>query len=251
MGSAKYFIGTSGWQYKDWNQRFYPKEITGKRQLSYYSNIFNSVEINSTFYRMPKESSVAAWVHSVPDDFKFCVKANRYFTHLKRLNVDADFIDRLNWMADTLAPMGAKLGFILIQLPPNLKKNTERLEKTIEVFKEKFENVRIALEFRGEDWFKNETYEILRQYNVANVINDAPKNRWPLSKEITADWLYVRFHGSRRLYQTNYAKQQLGEWADFISGKDIKAAACYFNNDFHARAAFNAQMLNELLLKDS
>lgn len=246
MGDTKYYVGTSGWQYSDWKSRFYPIGLTEADELSYYANSFNTVEVNNTFYRHPKGSTVSTWANRVGKDFRFSIKANRYFTHLKRLKVDSDFILRLESMARNLVPIESKLGCLLLQLPPNFTKDLDRLESTLLAFRSYF-RAPFAIEFRNSSWFSPEIFKFLKSYGVASVINDAPKLNWPSNRYITTDWLYIRLHGDSELYKSNYSVDQLMAWKDFIKSSGCAKVFCYFNNDFRSRATANALSLSRML----
>lgn len=242
--SSEVRVGTSGWQYKDWNGRFYPEDVKGKTQLEYYSKHFDTVEINTTFYHMPRLSSVESWEKSVPDNFCFVVKLNRYLTHTKRLKNDEQFNERLRAFLNLLKPMRSKLAIVLAQLPPNLQASSERLEGLARHFK----SIPLAVEFRHASWFNDEIYSLMRKYNLANVVNSSP-GRWPASKEITADFAYLRFHGSKRLYRSSYSSKELENWAGFIKKEAIgcKRVFCFFNNDYNAVAIRNAKSLKRII----
>jgi len=247
-------IGTSGWQYKDWNGLFYPTDIKGKAQLSYFAKYFKSVEINSTFYHVPRLSSIENWATSVPTNFRFVIKMNRFLTHTKRLTSDDQFTEKLQEFLTLLQPFDNKLAAILVQLPPSMRVANSRLTYLAEQVRQAEIqlgiHISIAMEFRHESWFNNETFAIMRSYNIANVINDSP-NRWPASKVVTADFAYIRFHGSKRLYRSSYTDEELTQWASFIQTEccSCKQVFCYFNNDHDGVALQNAASLRHILDK--
>lgn len=243
-----YLIGTSGWQYKDWRGTFYPEDLPTKDWLGYYASLFDSVEVNSTFYHMPRATTAKSWHDGTPDNFMFVIKLNRYLTHTKRLTGNDDFNRTLNDFYDRIRPLGPKLAAVLVQLPPGLKQSDGRLDnlahQSAEYDKANGIRLRLAIEFRHASWFTDETYALMRRYNLANVISDSP-DRWPASKEVTADFAYIRFHGNRELYRSSYTDKELAGWAGFIRKK---CAACqdvlaYFNNDYNAVGARNALTL--------
>ena len=244
MTKTNLYVGTSGWQYADWKGRFYPDGLKKTSQLAYYCGRFNSVEINSTFYRMPSESAVNSWAVTTSQEFIFSVKASRFFSHSKRLIVDQNFSDRLKLFQDRLRPLSNKLGVVLIQLPPNFPADIGRLKNAAEAFSRI--NTRTAFEFRNDSWFKPEVFEILKKHNMANVINSAG-GRWPESKQITADFAYIRFHGGKSLYRSSYSASELHKWSGFIKKLKLAHVFVYFNNDFHAHAVNNANELLKLL----
>lgn len=245
-------IGTSGWQYKDWNGPFYPEGIKGTAQLAYFASQFKTVEINSTFYHLPRLSSVENWARSTPDDFRFVIKMNRFLTHTKRLTSDDQFTEYLQDFLKLLVPLGDKLAAVLVQLPPSMQVSNSRLEYLAEQCKdaEALHGMRfsLALEFRHASWFNDETYAVMRRYNIANVINDSP-NRWPASRAVTADFAYIRFHGNKVLYRSSYADEELAHWAEFIktSCGTCKQVLCYFNNDHDTVAVQNAKSLKNII----
>jgi uncharacterized protein YecE (DUF72 family) len=248
----KVIVGTSGWQYTDWNGLFYPSDIKGKSQLGYFAKHFKSVEINSTFYHMPRLSSVENWAASVPDDFRFVIKLNRFMTHTKRLTSDEQFTERLQEFLGLLKPLNGKLAAVLVQLPPSMRVANSRLEYIAEQVKDAESRLKmrmpLAIEFRHESWFNDETFALMRKHNLANVINDSP-NRWPASQEITADFAYIRFHGNKQLYRSSYSSDELNEWAAFIAQECslCEQVLCYFNNDYHGVAIQNAKTLQGII----
>ena len=236
------FIGTSGWAYKHWEDDvFYPARIRSDERLSYYARQFNTVEINSTFYRQPLDQTYEKWFNSVPDDFIFSVKANKFITHIKRLSDCIDAVDKFLKGADIL---GRKLGPILFQLPPSLRKDVNLLNGLLENLDPEHA---YSFEFRHESWFCNEIYDIFRSRNIA--ICQADCKRYPTSCEATADFAYIRFHGGEVLYATDYKLDDLGIWADRITCllKSGLKVYCYFNNDYHAFAIKNALELKKLI----
>lgn len=245
-------IGTSGWQYGDWNGLFYPAGVKGKAQLGYFAEHFGSVEINSTFYHVPRLSSVQNWADSVPEDFRFVIKLHRFLTHTKRLTSDDEFTRYLQEFLELLQPLTGKLAAILVQLPPSMRVDTARLEylaeQVVDAEKRLAMKLPLALEFRNASWFSPEIFAVMRRYNIANVINDSP-NRWPASRELTADFAYIRFHGNQRLYRSSYSDQELQEWADFIRTDCLacRQVFCYFNNDYDGVAIKNAQTLQGIV----
>jgi uncharacterized protein YecE (DUF72 family) len=237
MRKGNMFIGTSGWKYKHWNGVFYPSDLKQKDQLNYYHQIFNTVELNNSFYRQPSIENFDAWRQAVPKHFSFAVKANRYFTHLKKLKVSAadveGFLGRVSHLKQTLGP-------VLFQLPPGWKINLERLESFLKLLPQSF---RYAFEFRNATWYHPEVYHLLTRYNVAFCIYELDGHISPSIQ--TADFVYVRLHGPGAKYQGSYNNETLTLWADFAkstikAGKDI---FLYFDNDQNGYAAFNAQQL--------
>ncbi|MFC7522489.1 DUF72 domain-containing protein [Parapedobacter sp. GCM10030251] len=239
--ATKIYIGTSGWHYKHWKGVFYPEKLKERDQLSFYSKSFYTVEINNSFYRLPSESTFNNWKDQVPTDFLFAVKANRYITHLKKLNEVAEYTRDFVQLANHL---GKKLGPFLFQLPPSWKLNLDRLSNFAEILPKGY---RYAFEFRNQDWYVPGVYEVLRHHNCAFCIYELAGHQSPI--EITADFAYVRLHGPGGKYQGKYSDATMSEWADRCrawkqKGKDI---FFYFDNDEKAYAVDNAKTLAELL----
>lgn len=241
MKKGEIHIGTSGWKYKHWNNTFYPTEVKGDAQLVYYTTLFNTVELNNSFYRQPSISNFLNWKEAVPKDFSYAVKANRFFTHMKKLKVEANdvinFIDKVNHF-------GEKLGPILFQLPPSWKINLDRLAYFLNLLPKGY---RYVFEFRNATWYNKEINELLAAKNVAFCIYELDGHLSPLT--VTADFVYVRLHGPGPKYQGSYQDKDLDRWVTFISkqidtGKDVFV---YFDNDQAGYAAFNAMRLKELL----
>lgn len=246
-------VGTSGWMYSHWNGKFYPKSVKGKEQLAYFAERYKSVEINSTFYHMPRETTVINWYETVPENFVFAIKLNRLITHTKKLVWDEDTAQVLNDFFVSISHLKEKLGVVLVQLPPSLKGDAvDRIiefVKAVRKLEKKFAiNIPLAIEFRHKSWFTAETRKMLKKLNVAQVIIDSP-NRWPADKSVTADFCYFRFHGSQKLYSSVYTNKELDEWTEFIKEKckNCKKVFAYFNNDFGGAAIGNAKTLNTKL----
>jgi len=235
-------IGCSGWQYKDWRERFYPKGCAQRNWLEYYSRHFDTVEVNSTFYRLAKPDAVARWVEETPADFEFALKASRYLTHIKRLT-DLDqgvqrYYERIQPLIDA-----KKLGPVLWQLPGNFQRDDERLGNALNALPKG----RHCFEFRHPSWFCDEVYELLRWHEVALAVGDHPKRPFqPLV--LTADWTFVRFHHGHRGRRGNYSRTELDEWARRIADWRRRAEVLvYFNNDWEGFAVDNALTLKRLL----
>jgi uncharacterized protein YecE (DUF72 family) len=252
MARQRLFIGTSGWLYNDWKGKFYPETIKQKDWFRYYVSKFSTVEINSTFYHMPRSSTIESWRDDAPKDFKYVIKLNRYLTHTKRLKPDEDFDQWLTDFFKLISPLGKKLAAVIVQLPPGLQADKDRLQHLLDQVN-RIERVSgmsfpIAMEYRHGSWFNDEIFQLMREHNTANVINSSP-DRWPASKAVTANFAYVRFHGSTKLYASSYSNAELTMWAEFIRKgcKDCKHVFCFFNNDVNAYAPENAQRLVKLL----
>ncbi|RJQ33248.1 MAG: DUF72 domain-containing protein [Actinobacteria bacterium] len=234
------YIGTSGWSYPHWFNTFYPDNLAKNKAFQYYQEHFETVELNVTFYRLVHKKTFEGWNKNTSDNFVFAIKASRYITHNKRL-IDPD--KPLNRLFDNLSVLGEKAGPVLWQLPSNFHKDLNRLEVFLKALPK---NYRHAFEFRHPSWFSDDTYKLLRNINAALVFADSP--RWPLEHEITADFLYIRFHGGKELYGSNYSGKELGAWAKKIKKWSAKYSIySYFNNDYNAYAPKNALYLKELL----
>jgi len=233
-------IGTSGWSYKHWKGNFYPAEIKDNQEFDYYQNYFDSVEINSSFYHLPKAETFAGWRKKTAKNFIFSVKASRYITHMKKLKNDEGGVEHFLEQASRLKE---KLGPILFQLPPGWNFNEERLENFLKQLPKKY---RYTFELRNHSWFNEKTYQLLSRYNCALCIYDLEHFLSPV--EVTADFIYIRFHGPESKYAGNYTKRFLNSWAKKIlawkkAGLDVYV---YFDNDQSGYAAYNAQTLIDL-----
>jgi uncharacterized protein YecE (DUF72 family) len=235
-------VGCSGWNYRDWRERFYPKGLPAKRWLEHYAEHFETVEVNNTFYRLPTLSAVEGWAEQSPRDFVFTVKASRYLTHIKRLT-DLDqgvrrYYERIQPLIDA-----KKLGPVLWQLPGNFQRDDERLANALKALPKG----RHCFEFRHPSWFVDEVYELLRKKRVALVIGDHPERPFQ-SYEMTASWTFVRFHYGHRGRNGNYSARELEEWAARIRDwRESTEVFAYFNNDWSAYAVNNALDLKRLL----
>lgn len=241
MKSGKAYIGTSGWKYRHWDGVFYPADLKKKDQLKYFTENFETVELNNSFYRQPKKENFEAWRIAVPDDFVFAVKANRYFTHLKKLKVESP--DILNFL-DACSVLEEKLGPILFQLPPKWKLNTERLETFLSLLPK---GKRFAFEFREPSWYCDQVYDLLKSYNCAFCIYHLAGHQSPIIS--TADFVYIRLHGPGEKYQGDYSKEDLERWAELCLTwlGEKKDVYIYFDNDQSAYAPFNALALKKML----
>jgi uncharacterized protein YecE (DUF72 family) len=244
-GRRPIHIGCSGWNYAHWRDGvFYPPRLPAKKWLEHYAQFFDTVEVNSTFYRLPKPEAVANWVAQTPEGFIFAVKASRYLTHVRRLRELDDGVQRFYERIEPLLRT-PKMGPVLWQLPPTFKRDGERLAQALASLPKE---QRHSFEFRHPSWFVEETYELLRTHGVALVIGDRPEVNEYRSLEHTTDWTFVRFHSGTRGRNGNYSESELAEWAerfdDWSRRLDIYA---YFNNDWEGYAPRNALRLRELL----
>ena len=228
-------IGCSGWNYAHWRERVYPKGLPQRGWLEHYAALFDTVEVNTTFYRLPRREAVASWVEESPEGFLFTVKASRYLTHVKRLRDMDQGVARFYERIEPLV-RSPKLGPVLWQLPPTFRRDDERLVGALD----SLPAGRHCFEFRHESWFVPETYARLRERGVALVIGDHPERPWQ-AQELTADWTFLRFHYGRRGRNGNYSERELDEWAKRIDGwrRRVEVFA-YFNNDWEGYAVKNA-----------
>ncbi|HSC91067.1 MAG TPA: DUF72 domain-containing protein [Gaiellaceae bacterium] len=241
MGEVR--IGCSGWNYAHWRDGvFYPPRCPARLWLDYYARHFDTVEVNATFYRLPRERSVAGWVAGTPPGFLFAVKASRYLTHVKRLTDLGTGIERFY---ERIAPLVAspKLGPVLWQLPATFRRDDERLAAALAALPPG----RHCFEFRHESWFADGVYALLRAHGAALVVGDDPRRPFQ-TLERTADWMFLRFHGGADEGTGDYSERELGRWAGRIAGWSERGdVLAYFNNDWEGYAIRNAQRLQELL----
>jgi uncharacterized protein YecE (DUF72 family) len=226
-------VGTSGWQYKDWRGILYPQGVPQRLWLETYAETFRTVESNNAFYRLPSPESFAGWRDRTPDGFVMAVKASRFLTHIKRLADPAEPVERLMNAASALKD---KLGPILLQLPPTLKADPERLARCLDCFPK---HVRVAVEPRHPSWWTDEIREILAARDAALCWADRlgrPQN--PLWR--TAGWGYVRLHEGRATPGPSYGDASLKTWARRVGEADWRDAYVYFNNDLGGAAVRNA-----------
>lgn len=241
---GKVYIGTSGFSYSHWGKGiFYPKDLSQTKWFEYYCQHFDTVELNVSFYRLPKKEVFVNWQKRAGKDFVFSVKGNRYITHVKKLKDCRESVKRFFQNAD-----GIKNGkdIILWQLPPRFRANLERLESFLGILPKAW---RHAFEFRDESWLNNSIYELLKKRNIAVVFQDYPQ--WPITKKVTTDFIYLRLHGRKKLYSSCYTENELKNWAKKIrtwTKRDLDVYT-YFNNDALGYAIENVQTLKKLCSK--
>jgi uncharacterized protein YecE (DUF72 family) len=235
-------VGCSGWQYDSWRGGLYPEGLAKGRWLERYSQVFDTVEVNSTFYRLASREAVARWVEQTPPDFVFAAKASRYMTHVRRLQNLAEGIGRYYDGIEPLVESG-KLGPIVWQFPANFTRDDDRLGRALPLLPPG----RHCFEFRHESWFTESVYKQLRAHGAALVIADHP--RWPFqARELTADWTLVRLHHGHRGRRGKYSETELDEWARRITQWRRRAEVLvYFNNDWEGFAVDNALSLRRRL----
>ena len=228
------YIGTSGYFYKNWVGDFYPTYMPKYRYFEYYVKFFNSLELNSTFYRFPKITTMRNWKYKIKDNFKLSIKANRIITHTKKLKCDKNY---LNEFLDNISVLGDKLGAVLFQLPPSLKFDEERLERFVSKLNKE---LKYAIEFRNQSWYNDRTYEILKKHNITLVWHDF---NGEFVFEKTADFEYVRFHGYNGKYKGSYPDEILQNIANRLSNN----AFVYFNNTDDNSAFIDAIRFKKLI----
>lgn len=236
-------IGTSGWQYKHWRDTFYPRGVPQGRWLEFYSQRFDTVELNNSFYMLPKEESFRAWAERTPPGFVFSVKLSRYLSHVKKLADPEEPIERFFGRAGAL---GSKLGPVLLQLPPTMPLDLDRLDRVLDLLPS---GVRVAVECRHESWYIPGLRRCLEAHNAALVLADTPKRTMPHWR--TADWGYVRFHEGTARPRPCYSRVALSGWAKELAtlyqpGEDVFV---YFNNDPRACALRDALVFARLMAR--
>jgi uncharacterized protein YecE (DUF72 family) len=236
-------VGCSGWSYPDWRGAVYPQEAATSTWFRHYAELFDTVELNNTFYRLPAESTVEQWAAQAPPRFCYAVKVGQFGTHRMKLR------DPHSWLRrhlERIEPLGAHLGPNLVQLPPRWRRNTERLDEFLAAAPR---HLRWAVELRDRSWLDDEVFEVLTRHGAALCIHDLlERHPW----QLTTDWTYVRFHGPAATvapYRGRYgrrrlrpAAERLNEWLD--AGTDVFA---YFNNDYDGNAVVDATTLRDLL----
>ncbi|MEM1977300.1 MAG: DUF72 domain-containing protein [Candidatus Caldarchaeum sp.] len=245
-GLGSVFLGTSGWSYEEWTGPVYGGSKQPKLRL--YSRLFNTAEMDSSFYAYPRREALMTMMDSVPAGFVFAVKAPQKITHELRLDVRLGVLKALEEFTELLTPMNraGMLGCILFQLPPSLRRDTEKLETFLKNLDTDF---RYTVEFRHPSWLTDETYIILQRHNVAYTIVDEPL--LPPITWITADFAYVRWHGRGKdpWYNYLYKPEELREWIPKLTQiiDRTEKTYGYFNNHFHGYAVYNCIQVLEML----
>jgi uncharacterized protein YecE (DUF72 family) len=240
-------VGCSGWNYADWRGRVYPKGVPASRWLEHYATLFDTVEVNSTFYRLAKPKAVAGWLAATPPGFVFAVKASQYLTHMKRLTDIEQGIERFYAGIEPLIG-SPKLGPVLWQLPERFQRDVPRLAAALDLLGGRGRaHFRHCFEFRHESWFCDEVLDLLRWHGIALAIGDHPERSWQ-PWVTTTEWSFVRFHYGARGRRGNYSDTELQERAPRVA-KLARAGEVfvYFNNDWEGFAVKNAQRLRALL----
>ncbi|MEW5854570.1 MAG: DUF72 domain-containing protein [Myxococcota bacterium] len=239
---AQVRVGCSGWEYQGWSGRFYPEGLKVGGRFAFYASVFDTVEINNSFYRLPTESAVRSWRERAPPGFLFAVKASRFLTHMKKLKDPAEPLAR---MFHVLRILGPTLGPVLYQLPPHWRVNTERLAAFLDVLPR---DVLHVIEFREPSWYTPEVYALLDRAGVAMCLHDMRGSAAP--RMVVGPCVYVRFHGTEERYRGGYPDENLRRWSAWMrehavqQGKDLFA---YFNNDVNCQAPGDALTLRRML----
>jgi len=234
-------VGCSGWNYKHWRERFYPRGLPARRWFEYYAEHFDTVEINNSFYRLPPPETFEKWRDQAPAGFCYAVKANRYITQAKKLLDPEEPLER---MISAARHLGERMGPLLFQLPPGLGINLERLEQFLRVLPN---NVTSVFEFRNKSWYVAATYELLERHGASFCAHDMTGSA--TERIAVGPIAYVRFHGGAGKYWGRYSDEHLAEWADWMlrqarSGRPVWA---YFNNDIDGHAIHDAQTLKSMI----
>ncbi|MTI30774.1 DUF72 domain-containing protein [Xanthovirga aplysinae] len=234
------YCGCSGFYYESWKEIFYPPDLAKKNWLAYYSQHFKTVEINSSFYHLPKEKTMTHWYHTVPENFRFTLKGSRFITHIKRLRQISEAVKQFYNLANLLSD---KLACILWQLPSNLSKDLDRLDSFCQNLSPEFQNI---IEFRHPSWFEDDVFDLLSKHHITCCSLSTPIN---LPEEIIpcSSVAYLRFHGKKVWYDYQYSLKELKEWEQKILHAKVKRFYIYFNNDVNAYAVKNCQQLLKLV----
>ena len=227
------YVGTSGYSYKEWKGTFYPEDLPDKQMLHFYGERFRSVEINNTFYRMPKASVLEGWANDVPADFKFVLKASQRITHMQRLK---DAKDSVSYLLDVSGVLKQRLGPLLFQLPPNMPKDATRLSDFLGLLPL---DRRAAIEFRHQSWFDDEIFDLLRKYQAVLCIAEA-ENNLEIPFVSTADWGYLR------LRRPDYGDQELSAWKKRVQQQPWNDAFIFFKHEDEGKGPEMAKRFLEL-----
>ena len=236
------FIGTSGWSYYSFKEIFYPVELKPKDWLSFYAQYLNTVEINATFYRLPRKTTFEKWYDATPKDFVFSVKAPKTITHIKRLK---DVQEELKQFLERISGLKEKAKVLLFQLPPSLKYENELLASFFSILPRDYLNV---IEPRHKSFHCEEFFELCKKYDVCICFSDCGK-KYPYAwfEVQTTSFIYIRLHGSPQIYVSNYSEEDLKRISNFIKSFKVKEAYVFFDNTSKGYAILNALKLKEML----
>jgi len=242
-GTERIHVGCSGWVYRHWKGDFYPTGLPQKRWFAHYSEQFDTVEINASFYRLPRPETFDGWREKAPRGFRYALKVNRFITHMKKLLDCEEAMEEFIALARRLGPT---LGPLLYQLPPSLKRDEERLGSFLASLPRDLEHV---VEFRSRDWYAEAVLALLDRHGVGFVAHDLvglASPRWASGR--TA---YVRFHGTGGKYRGRYSEEQLRDWAVWLAGQRAsgRSAWAFFNNDIGGDAIADAKALASALAR--
>jgi uncharacterized protein YecE (DUF72 family) len=231
-------IGTSGWTYDGWRGPFYPPDVPKKNWLPWYSRQFSTAEINGSFYRTPSLEAVRCWRDQTPSEFLFAWKASKFITHWKRLTEKCE--NSIALMETRLEMLSPKLGSVLFQLPPQFRKNRERLASFLQMLPRRY---RYSFEFRHKSWYEDDIIDLLREQDVALCLSD--HHDAPAPWEVTARHVYVRGHGPTGRYKDHYSDRTLHHWAREITKwkRQGRPVFVYFDNDQKSAAPLDARRL--------
>ncbi len=234
------YIGCSGYYYRDWKGIFYPEDISRSRWFSYYSGVFNTVEINATFYIFPKDIFLKRLYENSPEKFVFSIKVNRLITHVKKLKDSKNLIDR--FYSTVEGKLKEKTGAFLFQMPPSFTFSEENLDRILKITDTKRENV---FEFRHISWWNEKVFSIFEREGIIFCSISAPKFPEELVK--TGKAVYIRFHGKKEWYKDLYTEEDLLKWKEKILDKKPEKIYAYFNNTFNGYAVKNALYFKKIL----
>ncbi|MFP4548899.1 MAG: DUF72 domain-containing protein [Fidelibacterota bacterium] len=238
------YIGTSGWSYDHWVNKFYPEDLKKNEWLSYYAEQFNTVELNMSFYQFPFPNMLKGWYKKIPDQFQMTMKANRNITHRRQFKDTDELVNRFYQRAEF---MEDKMGCILYQTPPTFKYEEETVKQLTSFFKTLDHDYMNVMEFRHPDWWNEEVYELLKDHQIGFCVVSGLD--MPQEVRVTADVAYFRFHGPGEGYASKYSESDIQQWRDKIKSvlEDVDRVYCYFNNDMEGYAVENARYLQQLL----
>jgi uncharacterized protein YecE (DUF72 family) len=234
-------VGCSGWVYKHWRGLFYPERLPQSRWFARYADEFDTVEINTSFYRLQSGDTFQKWRDQAPPGFCYAVKANRFLTQAKKLKECEEPLER---MMGAVRRLGDRLGPILYQLPPNMNLNLERLESFLKIIPN---DVTSVFEFRNSSWYVSDTYDLLDRYVAGFVVHDMAGST--TDRIAVGPVAYVRFHGGEGKYWGRYPDERLLSWADWLvdEARQGRTSWCYFNNDIHGHAIEDARTVKSMV----
>jgi uncharacterized protein YecE (DUF72 family) len=245
MRNGKIHIGTSGWSYRNWPEFFYPAGTKSADWLTHYATVFDTTEVNSSFYRLPMQKTVNNWVAKVPEGFKFCVKVSKYLTHIKKLKEPEEPLERFFGI---FGPVKERLGPVLIQLPASLQFDAPVAEHFFSLLSTEYSQYDFVLEVRHKTWMEQEVIDLMTAHKIGFVISQSGVG-FPYAEHITSKNIYVRFHGPEQLYASSYTDDMLAEYAAKFKVwiKKGYTVWAYFNNTMYEHGVNNAMTLKQLV----